>query len=70
MDQLTFDEKEVKKTADFVNFVYNRAQFDKMNCQDVIAMQGFLAHMSGLIKKMDAHILEIKRVIPAPKKGK
>lgn len=75
---ITFTEQEVKTTAAFINFLYKRASFEKTNCQDAIDLQGYLAHMSALIKKMDAHILEVKNIIKPtepietakPKKGK
>ena len=65
MTQLTFTEEEVKKTADFVQFVYDHGKFE-LSTKQSLALTRFFGHMNELIKKMDSHIMELKRVVKKP----
>jgi len=66
MTQLTFTEDEVKKTAEFVQFVYDHGRFD-VDTKGALKLTRCLTHMNNVIKKMDDHIMELKKVtLPTP----
>ena len=66
--QMTFTEAEVAQTAAFVNFIYKKARWD-VSTEENQQLTKYLVHMAQLIKKMDSHIMELKRVIQAPTDG-
>jgi len=58
-----FNDEDKKKFIDFLNFVAKSAKFE-MNTQDAIEYVKLLGHMqSSILPKIDANILEVKRVI-------
>ena len=68
--QLTFTEDEVKKVAAFVQIVYDKAEFKSMTTKECIAIPRLIQFMQDHIKKMDAHIFELKQVRQSPEKKK
>jgi hypothetical protein len=65
MSELNFTEEDKQKFIDFLNMVAKHAKFD-MNTVELVAYFKLLSHMQGkLLPKLDANILEIKRVIEA-----
>lgn len=63
---ITFTEAEVQGVAEFVNFVFKEARFDIV-CGDARKLTAHLNHMHHIVKKMESHIMEIKRTFKAPK---
>jgi len=70
MTQITFTENEVKQVAAFVQLVYDKATFSGISTKDCIAVPRHFQFMQEHIKKMDAHIMELVRITPAPTKAK
>ena len=66
MGQLTFTEEEVRKTAAFVQFVYDRAVFKEITTKESMAIPRHFSHMNDLIKKMDSCIFEIGKLTEKP----
>jgi hypothetical protein len=80
MSEFHFNEEDKQKFIDFLNAVAKHATFD-MNTMELVAYFKLLSHMQQkIIPKMEANILEIKRIIepkeqapaeePAKSKGK
>lgn len=75
MNKLNFTEQDKQKVVDFLNYVATHAEFT-LKTQELISYFKLLAFMQQeLLPKIDANILEIKRVIETPaseeeKKGK
>lgn len=70
MDKLRFKEEDKTKIIDFLNLVATHAEF-KFKTQDVIKYFKLLNYMQvELLPKVDANILEIKRVIDSPEEKK
>jgi len=67
-NQITFTDKEVQVVADFVNFVYKKAKFD-INSAEAMKYSASMNSMHTVIKKMEAHIFEIHKVIETKKEG-
>lgn len=65
MNELNITEEDKQKFIDFLNMVAKHAKFD-MSTAELIAYFKLLSHMQGkLIPKLDANILELRRVIEA-----
>jgi len=63
-----FTEDDKIKTIEFLNFIAKRAKFDSMSTQDIIEYFRLLSFMQQvLVPKVNSHILEITRVVEAPK---
>lgn len=61
-DSFTQDDKE--RLVKFLNFLGTKAKFDGLSVQDVIDGYSHIAWaQTVLLKKVDAHIMEITRVI-------
>lgn len=59
-----FTEEDKKKFVDFLNFIAERAIFSEWKTQDTVTHFKLLAHIQQvLLPKIDAHILEIKKII-------
>lgn len=70
MKDLTFTENEAQGCADFINFVMNRAEW-KINSKEAIRLNAYFDFMHRFQSKVDAHILELKKVDnPPPKEPK
>ena len=70
--QLTFTEAEAKEHAEFINFVYSRANWS-LPTADVMKLAVMFNKMHAFQKKVDEHIMELKEVVEKPKttpKGK
>ena len=66
----SFTEEDKKKVVEFLNMTAIHADLT-MKTQKLIEYYKLLAFMqSSLLPKIDAHILEVKRVIDPPPKGK
>lgn len=58
-----FNEEDKKKVIEFLNTVAKHAKFE-MNTEQVIAYFKLISHMQQVIlPKIDANILEVKRVV-------
>lgn len=69
MGPLNFTEEDKKKVVEFLNLVASKAEF-KLNTQEVIQHFKLLSYMQQtLLPKIDANILEVKRVVET-KEGK
>lgn len=63
MTELHFSEEDKQKVMEFLNMVAKNAKFN-FKTEDVIKYFKLLAHMqSKILPKIDANILEVKRVI-------
>lgn len=63
--QFTFTEEDKQKTVLFLNLVAKHAQFT-MNTEELVSYFKALAHMQQrILPKIDANILELKRVVEA-----
>lgn len=61
-----FLSEDVTKAAAFGDFVRKRARWD-MSTEEAIELTKHLAWYNGLIRKIDEHVLELKRTFEAPK---
>lgn len=62
----SFKERDKDNLVDLLNFLGTKARFD-LTTQEVIKFFGLLAWaQKELVPKIDQHILEVKRVVPAP----
>lgn len=69
MSELNFTEDDKKKTVEFLNMLSEHAEF-KFNTNEVISYFKLLAHMQQkILPKIEANILEIKRVIESKDKA-
>jgi hypothetical protein len=65
-----FTEDDKKKLIELLNFVAKNAEFNGLNVQSVLDFTKLLSHAQQVIlPKINDHILEIKRVIEAPKEA-
>lgn len=63
MTELNFNEDDKQKFVEFLNMVAKHAKFD-MNTVELVAYFKLLSHMQQrMIPKIDANILELKKVI-------
>jgi len=60
---MTFTESDVKSVSDFVNFIYIHATLPNMTTKEAFTYTRLYTQITGVIKKMDANILELKKVI-------
>jgi hypothetical protein len=68
MNELNFNEEDKANFIEFLNRVATHAKFD-MNTQELIKYYKLLSHMqTSILPKIEANILEVKRVVEAPKK--
>ena len=66
MTDLNFNEDDKQKFIEFLNAVAKHAKFD-MNTVELVAYFKLLSHMQQkILPKLDANILELKRVVEAP----
>ncbi|RKZ07628.1 hypothetical protein DRQ25_11080 [Candidatus Fermentibacteria bacterium] len=68
MEQQTFTTKEVAAVAEFVQLVYNKAQFSNMSAKECLAIPRHFQFMNEHIKKMDENIMELVKVSKAKEK--
>lgn len=67
MSGRNFSEDDKTKTIEFLNYVAKFAKFE-MNTEQLINYYKLLHHMqTSVLPKINDHILEVKRVIEAPK---
>jgi len=67
MDNKSFSEADKDKVIDFLNLVATKAEFT-LKTEEVIKFYKLLAHMQQIVlPKIDAHILEVKRVVKPDK---
>ena len=65
MGEMNFTEEDKQKLVEFLNMVAKHAKFE-MNTAELIQYFKLLSHMqTKMIPKVDANILEIKRIIEA-----
>lgn len=64
--QLTFTESQVQKVADFINFMYQNADF-KGSMQVFKKVNSMFADMHEHMKMIEAHIFEVKKIRAAKK---
>jgi hypothetical protein len=65
MNELNFNEEDKSKFIEYLNMVAKSAQFN-MNTAEVISYFKLLSHMQQkIVPKIEANILEVKRVIQA-----
>jgi hypothetical protein len=65
MSDMNFIEDDKQKLVEFLNMVAKHAKFE-LNTAEVIQYFKLLSHMqTKMIPKIDANILEIKRIIEA-----
>lgn len=70
MTELNFNEEDKQKFIDFLNAVAKHAKFE-MNTIELVSYFKLLSHMQQkMIPKIDANILELKRVVEAKSEGK
>lgn len=68
--ELYFNEEDKQKFVDFLNVIAKSAKFE-FKTEEVINYFKLLAHMQQkILPKLDANILEVKRVIEAKKETK
>lgn len=66
-----FKEEDKQRIIEFLNFIAEKAQFNGLTIADNIKFFKLLNHMQmQIIPKIEANILEIKRVIQPPKEEK
>ena len=66
MNELSFTEEDKQKMVNFLNMIAKHAEF-KMNTGELIEYFRLLSSMQrDILPKIDANILEIKRVIESP----
>ena len=66
MSEMKFNEEDKQKFIDFLNFLAKNAIFNNFKTEDVIKYFSLLSHMQQkILPKIEANILEIKRVIEA-----
>jgi len=71
MNPLSFTEDDKQKVIDFLNYVAKNAVFNNVKTEDVVVHFKLLAHMQQkILPKIDANILEVKRVIEAQETDK
>lgn len=65
-----FSEEDRDKVVDFLNHIAKTARFE-LDTEGVIKhFRGLSFMQSVLLKKIDAHIFELKKITPAPKKAR
>jgi len=68
--QITFSEQEAKEHAEFINFVYTKANWN-IPTADVMKLAVMFNKMHAFQKKIDDNIMELKEIIKKPAaKGK
>ena len=61
-----FNEEDKKKVIEFLNIIAKKAEF-KVNTSEIIEYFKLLSHMQqSILPKIDANILEVKRIINPP----
>ena len=66
MTEMHFSEEDKQKVTEFLNMVAKNAKFN-FDTVEIIQYFRLLQHMQGkILPKIEANILEIKRVIEAP----
>jgi len=61
-----FLSEDVTKAAAFGDFVRKRAKWE-MSTEEAIELTKHLAWYNGMVRKIDEHVLELKRTFEAPK---
>lgn len=63
MGEHNFTEEDKQKLIDFLNMTAKHAKFE-LNTQEIIDYFKLLSHMQQkILKKVDANILEVKRIV-------
>lgn len=66
-----FNEEDKAKVVEFLNSVAKHAKWDNLNTDELIKIFKLLAHMQQIvIPKLEANILEIKKIVEAPQEEK
>ena len=64
-----FNEKDKEQLIEFLNFIANKAEFNKLSTNEIIKYFRLLNFMqTQMLPKVDSNIMEIKRVIEAKDK--
>lgn len=59
-----FSEKDKELVIDFLNFISNKAEFNKINTREIIQYFKMLNKLqTEILPKIEANILEVKEVI-------
>ena len=61
--QLTFTEEEHRTLVDYLNFVDKNARFKDLSQREIHACNQLYAKTVQVVKKIEAHIFEFKRVV-------
>jgi hypothetical protein len=70
MNDMNFAEDDKQKLVEFLNMVAKHAKFE-LNTTELIQYFKLLSHMqTKMIPKIDANILEVKRIIEAKQEAK
>ncbi len=70
MNKNNFNEEDKQRAVEFLNMVAQHAEF-KLKTDELIKYFKLLAHMQqSILPKIDANIIEIKRIIEPEKKPK
>ena len=70
MDKNNFSEKDKEKFVEFLNIVAKKAKFE-MDTNEIISYFSALSYMQqNLLPKIESNILEVKKVVEAPKEEK
>jgi hypothetical protein len=59
--QITFVEEDVKLLQQFGQLLVSKATLN-LSIQDAMNLAKYVSHMNAITKKIEAHILEVKRV--------
>ena len=69
MSEMNFNEEDKQKVIEFLNMNAKSAKFE-FNTQEMIQYYKLLSHMQQkILPKIDANILEVKRVIEPKSEG-
>lgn len=60
--QITFTEEDVKLLQQFGQLLVSKATFN-LSLQDSINLTRYVSHLNGITKKIEAHILEVKKIV-------
>lgn len=71
MNEMSFKEEDVKKLVEYLNFINDNAKFDGLKNLQIINYFKLLSYMQNtILPKMEANIVEIKKVIKPKDKEK
>jgi hypothetical protein len=70
MNENNFNEDDLKKVTEFLNFIANKAEFNGWKTEDTVTHFKLLANMQQVIlPKIKNNILEVVKVVEADDKG-